>query len=128
MGTTVFRPQPPRVKNNDSQLEAENDACVVPEVALVVIARGEGAVEAGQHEIKLCRSDGNGFGQRDVDSSTNDEIKSIVARACNSRAAGLASLEQVSVNIRVGSAEQRLYEGLKVLRPIFQDGTDVVGK
>lgn len=37
-GNTDFRSQPPRIKKNDPQLEAENDACVVPEVALVVIA------------------------------------------------------------------------------------------
>ena len=64
-----------------------------------MIARGEGAVEAGQHEIKLCRSDGNGFGQRDVDSSTNDEIKSIVARVSRSRAGARTSLLQILVGV-----------------------------
>jgi hypothetical protein len=89
---TVFRPQPPRVKKNDSQLEAENDACVVPEVALVIIATRKGVAEPSQHEINLCRSDGNGFAQGDVDSPTNDEIKSVVARVTRSRAGARTGL------------------------------------
>ena len=80
MGPTTFHPQPPLTANNNAQLEAKNDASVVPEVALVVIASRKGVAEPSQHEIKLRRPDGDGFAQWDVDASANDEIKSIVAR------------------------------------------------
>jgi hypothetical protein len=61
------------------QLEPENDSSVVPEVALVVIATSKAIAEPSQHKIKLCRPNGDGFAQRDVDSSANNEIPSIVA-------------------------------------------------
>src|SRR5438477_3759781 len=35
---------------------------------------------------------------------------------------------KILINIGVGSAKQRLYERLEMLRPIFQDGPDVVSK
>src|SRR5690242_9685122 len=79
-GPAFFRPQPPRVETT-TKLEPEYDACVVAEVALVVIAARKGVAEPSQHEIKLCRPECDGFAQRDVDSSTNDEIKCIVARS-----------------------------------------------
>ena len=63
-----------------SRLEPENDTSVVPEVALVVIPLSEIIAEPGQHIIKLPRPNSDGFAQRDVNSSANDEVKSIVAR------------------------------------------------
>jgi hypothetical protein len=64
-----------------SKLEPENDTSVVPEVALVVIATTKAIAESSQHKIKLCRPNGDGFAQRDVDSSANNEIPSIIARS-----------------------------------------------
>jgi hypothetical protein len=63
------------------QLEPENDSSVVPEVALVVVATTKAIAESSQHKIKLCRPNGDRFGQWDVDSSSNNEIPSIVARS-----------------------------------------------
>ena len=99
MGPAIFRPRPPRVENNDSQLEAKNDASVVPEVALVVIAASKGVAKPSQHEIKLHRSDGNGFAQGDVESSANHEIPRIIAWIRGGHAGGLTSLEQILVAI-----------------------------
>lgn len=63
-----------------SQLEPENDARVVAEVALVVVAASKTVAKASQKKINLRRPNGDRFAQRDVESSTNDEIKGIVAR------------------------------------------------
>jgi hypothetical protein len=64
-----------------SQLEPENDTCVIPEVALVVVASGKAVSEPSENEIKLRRPDGDGFAQWDVNSSANNEIPSIIARS-----------------------------------------------
>ena len=87
------------MKTTICQLEAENDTSVVPEVALVVIATRKGAAKPSQHEIKLCRSDGNGFAQGDIDSSTNDEIPRIIAWILGGHAGGLTSLLQILVGV-----------------------------
>lgn len=41
------------------RLEPENDAPVIPEVALVVVAAGEAVAKTSQHKIKLRPPDGN---------------------------------------------------------------------
>ena len=99
MGPAIFCPQPPRLENNDSQLEAKNDASVVPEVTLVVIPARKGVAKPSQHEIKLHRSDGNGFVQGDVESSANHEIPRIIAWSLCGHAGGLTSLEQILVGV-----------------------------
>ena len=62
-GPRHCHPQPLRVLKTglpcSSQLEPENDASVVPEVALVVVASRKGIAEAGQHKIKLRWPDGD---------------------------------------------------------------------
>lgn len=85
MGPAICHPQPPaRVEKQRShwrsELEPENDASVVSEVTLVVITLSKIIAEAGQYIINLRHPNGDGFAQRDVQSSANDEVKSIVAR------------------------------------------------
>lgn len=85
MGPAIFHPQPlPRAENTIhfcSQLETENDASVVPEIALVIVAAGKAVPKPGEDVIKFRRPNGDGFAQWDIDSSPNDEIPCIVARS-----------------------------------------------
>jgi len=67
-----------RVKTTISQLEAENDTCVVPEVALVVIALSK-LFQSESEQNQTALADGDRLAQGDVDTSANDEIKSIIA-------------------------------------------------
>ena len=74
-------------------LEAQNDSGLVTEIALVLIALSKGVPEPCQHIIELCRPDGEGMGQRNVDPYTNDEIERIVAGVIGGAASGLTSFE-----------------------------------
>ena len=98
-----------------SQLEPENDARVVAEVALVVVASGKVVAEASQNKVNFRRPNGDGFGQGYVESSTNDEIKGIVARGMRADASSLASGKEIAVTVRMSTAKQRFYERFKVL-------------
>src|SRR5208283_4915098 len=68
-------------------LEAELDAGRVTEIALVVVTPSEGIAKAGEEIIKLNGPDSDLWGNRDVDTSADDEIECIVA----GRLAGAAS-------------------------------------
>lgn len=85
MGPAIFHSQPlPRAENTIhfcSLLEPENDACVVPEVALVVIAAAKTVSEPGEKKIKFRRPNCDRFAKWDVNSSANDEIPRIVVRS-----------------------------------------------
>jgi hypothetical protein len=61
-------------------LEAELDTGLVPEVALVVVAMLKAISKARQQVSELRWSNGDVFPHRDVDASTDQEIKRIVAR------------------------------------------------
>ena len=132
MDPAPFHRQPtPHAENTVpcfSRLEPENDASVVPEVALVGIAGGKVIAEAGEHEIKLRRSDGDGFAQWDVYSSANDEIPGVVAGVSSRGANILTSLEETLIGIRMRSAKEGFYEGFEMLGAIFQNGAYVIGK
>ena len=135
MGPAIFHPQPlPRAENKIhfySHLEPENDAAIVPEVALVVISTSKRIAEACQHKIKFRRPDRDGFAQRDIDSPADDEIPSIVAWSPAPYADAWVHADivlQILVKIGVGSSEHRRYERLEMLRAVFQNRAYVIGK
>ena len=124
MGPAMLHPQPPtRVEKTTihcrRQLEPENDARVVAEVALVVVAFGKIVAEASQKKVNLRRPNSDGFAQGDVEPSANEEIKGIVARGVRTSAISLAGLEEIAVTVRMSTAKQRFHERFKVLRAIF---------
>ena len=112
-------------------LEPDHNAAVVAEVALVGVAVGKTVAEPGQHKIKLCRPDGNVFGQGDIDSTTNDEIPGIVAwivRKVASARVHAKVVEQAIVGIAVCAAKERFHKGFEMLRAVLEHGADIVGK
>ena len=118
------------VGNNDGhrlRLEAENDASVVPKVALVGVLP-KGVPESRENIINLRWPDCYRLGQRDVESSANDEIPAIVAGVCRSGADILASFHEVVIGVGMSSAEEHFNERFEVLRAIFNDGTYIIGK
>jgi len=86
-------------------LEAELDARLIPEVALVIVACREGIAKTGQEIVKLYGPNGYLGGDRNVDPAADDEVKRIVAGRVASSEAARAALEQVSIKIRVCPAE-----------------------
>jgi hypothetical protein len=71
----------------------------------------------------------DGFGKRDIDTSADYEIKRVVAGGLTrGDAAGYSTAirEQISVKIRVSSAEHCFNKGLEVLLASLYDRTNVV--
>ena len=77
-------------------LEAELDTGRVTEIALVVVTPSEGIAKAGEEIIKLHGPDSDLWGDRDVDTSADDEIERIVA----GRLAGAASRRSCCIDFR----------------------------
>jgi hypothetical protein len=109
-------------------LEPERDTGLIPEVALIVVATCKAGAESGQHIIKLCGPNGNRFGEGNIDASADYEIKGVVAWRTREDAESSTSLNQIPVNVRVGSAKQRLYEWLKMVSAQFEGRAHVVGE
>jgi hypothetical protein len=62
------------------ELKPELNACLISEIALIVVSVGEGVAKASKQIIKFNRADRNLWGQRNIEASTNNEIEGIVAR------------------------------------------------
>ena len=65
--------------------------------------------------------------QRNVDATTDDEIKGVVARRL-ADAGSPAVLVEVAVEIAVGATEQNLAEWFEMGGAEFENGTNVVGE
>jgi hypothetical protein len=109
-------------------LEPENDATLVAEITLVLVAVCESIVKASEHEIELCRPDSNRFGHWNIDASTQDEGEGIIAWIRRTSARALASLCQICESIGMGTAEHRFYKGLEMLGAVFQNGAYILGE
>jgi len=62
------------------ELKAELNACLVSEVALIVVSMSESIAKASKQIIKFNRADRNLWGHRNIEASANNEIEGIVAR------------------------------------------------
>ena len=111
-GPRDSHPQSPAALENDdcccSQLEPENNASVVTEVALVLIALGKVIAEASQHKIKLRRPDREVVANGNIEAPANDEIESIIGRGMRGGASTRAHanvMEEIVVSIGVGPSK-----------------------
>ena len=52
-------------------LKQENDAGLIPEIALVIVAMCEGVADTREY------ANGHGFVNRDVETSSNDKVKGV---------------------------------------------------
>jgi len=120
----------PSYRSNSLRLETELHSCLIPQVALVVVPVGKGISEAGEQVIKLSWADCDLRGKRNVDTATNHEVPSIIGWGFVGRETrGIqATLINVAVEIGVRSPEQHLTKRLEVLRAVFENRSNVVGK
>jgi hypothetical protein len=97
---------------------------------LIVVATGERIAKASEQVIKLSRSDRDLWGNRNVDTTTNHEVPSIIGWGFvgHETPGTQATLVDVSVEIGVRSAEQHFTKRLEVLRAVFENRSNVVGK
>jgi hypothetical protein len=103
---------------------------VVPEVALVVVAMRKAIPKARQQVFELRWSNGDVFPHRDVDASTDQEIKRIVARgsASNGTTRDTASFVKIPVKITVRPAKHSFDKGFEMREAELYDRTHVVGE
>ncbi len=106
--------------------ESEDNTAVVAKIALILIALSETIAEAGQHKIKLRRPDRNVSADWDINSATNDEIKSVVAWIGRCAAGSLAGFEEVLIRIGMRSTKHGFYERLEVSGTVLKNGSYVV--
>lgn len=64
-----------RARRDSSTLEAELNARLEAEIALVVIALGKVIAKAGQQIVKLCRPFGDVFAKWNVNATANNKIR-----------------------------------------------------
>ena len=109
-------------------LEPEHNTGLIPKVALVVIASRERIAETGEHVVELDGPDCDKASDWNVDAASDDEIKRIVAgrSRCIESAIHSASLNQVSVHVRVSAAKHGFDEGLKVMEANLEFRADIV--
>lgn len=120
---------PPRSPDFGCALpDAENDAGLESEVALVVIAGCKCTVKSRQNVIELGDSDVDIVVDWYVKPAADNKVESVVARGGDGLTDALTGLEQVAVNVRVRSTEHGFDKRFIVFRPVFQDGTDVVSE
>src|SRR5271167_389329 len=85
--------------------------------------------KASQQVLELHWTDGDVFVHGNVDASTDEEIKRIVARGLASDYAANTTLSvKISVKIAMCSAEHSFNEWLEMRSTEFYDGTYVVGE
>ena len=108
-------------------LKTEYDAGLVTQIALVVVAFCESVAETCERQVQFHRSKRDRVRDWDIDTTANDEIKSIVAGRLHDNAPR-AVLFQIANHIRVCAAEHRLDEGLEVRPTEFNYRPNVVGK
>ena len=106
--------------------ESKDNAAVVAKIALILIALSETIAEAGQNKINLGRPDRNVSADWDINSATNDEIKSVVAWIGRCTAGSLASFEEVLIRIGMRSTKHGFYERLEVSGTVLENGSYVV--
>lgn|SRR5208283_349891 len=115
---------------NQAPLETELYSSLIPEVALVIVALREIIAKASQQVLKLRWPDGDVLVHGNVDASTNKEIKGIIAGglAGDQTARSRAGRVEISVEIAVSAAEQRLGKWFEMRKAEFYDRTNVVGE
>ena len=64
-------------------LEPELDTRLIPEVALILVSRGESVAKPGEHVINLRGPEGDGVRQRDIDTAADHEVECVVAWVVN---------------------------------------------
>lgn len=109
-------------------LEVELNACLEPEVALVIVACRKVIAKSSQQIVKLSRPYGEVFAQRNIDAPADDKIKGIVAGRRAEVGAARAELVNISVEIAVRSTEQGLDKWLNMRGAEFYNGTNVVSE
>ena len=67
------------MQSSSPPLKTELYSSLVPEVALVIVALREVIAKASQKILKLRWPDGDVFVHGNVDTSTNEEIKGVIA-------------------------------------------------
>jgi hypothetical protein len=85
-------------------LKREDDAGLIPEIALVIVAMCEGVAETREYVINFCYANGDGVVNRDVGTPSNDKVKGVIARAFRDDAFRKI-LNQIPGNIRTGAAK-----------------------
>ena len=115
---------------NQAPLETELYSSLVPEVALVVVPVGKVIAKPGQQVLELRWPDGDVLIHWNVDASTNEEIKGIIAGglAGDETARSRAGTVEIPVEIAVSSAEQGLDKWFEMRNAEFYDRTNVVGE
>ena len=110
--------------------KTELNTGLVPKITLIVVAMRKVIAKAAQRIIKLCWTDSDVLAHRNVDASTDDEIKGVVARRlAGDKAAKYGAVPvKISIKIAVRSAEQGLNEWFEVRGTEFYDRPYVVGK
>ena len=113
-----------------SALKTELYSSLVSEVALVIVALREVIAKASQQVLKLRWPDGDVLVHVNVDASTNEEIKGIIAGGLtgDQTARSRAGFVEISVKIAVSAAEQRLDKWFEMRKAEFYDRTNVVGE
>jgi hypothetical protein len=93
--------------NSDSAyvpLKREDDAGLIPEITLVIVAMSEGVAKAREYLINFCYPNGDGLVNRDVETPSNEKVKGVIARAFRDDAFRTI-LNQIPGNIRMGAAK-----------------------
>ena len=106
--------------------ESKDNTAVVAKIALILIALSETIAEAGQHIINLHRPDRNVSADRNINSPTNDEIKSVVAWIGRCAAGSLAGFEEVLIRIGMRSTKHGFYERLEMSGTVLKNGSYVI--
>src|ERR1700740_1531693 len=111
-----------------SALKPEDNASVVAEITLIIIAAAKPVPKPRQHIVDLGSPDSDRFCQRYVQTSADHETPGVIAGTQARGAAGLAGLPQIAVSIGMGAPEKRFDKRFPVLVAEFENGSHVVGK
>ena len=93
---------------------------------LTVIAPAKLVAESGQHIVELNRSDCEGLAYRNIETTSDDKVPSLIIGSSCGVATKLTSRNQVSVHVGMGSAKHRFSEGLEVLTAVFENELRII--